>query len=114
MSASLTGDEPALSQRFIEPWAVAMASSPASRAIAASASRSSTRSLSCNGQSFDAHGRRVDAVFEFEIIGRRQAAEDIEQMAGDGDFAHRISALAVLDPETGSAAAVIAGDAVNA
>ena len=46
---------------------------------------------------------------KIEIVGRRHRAEDVEQMPGDGDFADRVSALAVLDPEAGSAAAVIAG-----
>jgi PmbA protein len=34
-------------------------------------------------------------------------------VAGDRHFAHRVSDLAVLDPEPGGAAAVIAGDAVD-
>ena len=58
--------------------------------------------------------RRIGAVAEFEIVGRRQRAEHVEQMAGDGDLAHRIGALAVLDPEAGGAAAVVAGHHVDA
>ena len=56
----------------------------------------------------------VGAVAEFQVAGRRQAAEHVLEVAGDGDFRNRKGDLAILDPEAGGAAAVIAGDAIDA
>src|SRR5215470_1597025 len=71
----------------------ALSSQPVSRAIEMSAS------VTGNGEALHAHGRCIGAVAELEVIGRRQRAEHVEQMARDGDLAHRIGELAALDPE---------------
>src|SRR6201999_2947114 len=94
--------------------AVTRASSPASRMTVSSLSFSAPRSLAGNSQSLQPHRGRVDAVAEVEIVRRRQRAEDIEQMSSDGDLAHGKSLFAVLDPEAGGAAAVVAGHHVDA
>src|SRR5262249_26219516 len=70
--------------------------------------------LTSNGQSLDAHGRRISAVTKLKVAGRRQRAKNVEQVAGDGDLADGIAALAVFDPETGRAAAVVAGHGIDA
>src|ERR1700692_378838 len=100
MSPSLTGElSSPLVQRLKGPRAVARASSPASRMTASSGVRSAARSLPGNGETLQPHRRRIDAVAEFEIVGRRERAEDVVEMTGDGHLAHRKGALAVLDPE---------------
>src|ERR1700760_2671748 len=114
MSASVTGESPCplvhcLSGPLKNDWAIAPASCPA----AASRSRSRTSSDAGNGQSFDADGGRVGAVAEFQVVRRRHVAEDVEQVAGDGDFADRIGLTTVLDPEACRAAAVVAGHHVG-
>ena len=48
------------------------------------------------------------------IAHRRDALEHVAQIAGDGDFRHRILNGAVLDPEAGRAARVVAGHHVDA
>ena len=45
---------------------------------------------------------------------RRQRFEHVEQVASDRHFAHRVGKLAILDPETGRAAAIVAGDQIDA
>src|SRR3954467_552482 len=119
MSASDTGEETPLVQFFSSVRNSDSASAPASRTASASSAPSPAmiRSLrlsaltSANRQSLDAQRRRIDAVAEFQIVGRRERFEHLDQMTGDGHFAHRKGNLAVLDPESGCAAAVIAGDA---
>src|SRR5215470_10411351 len=73
-----------------------------------------SRLSSGNGEALHAHRRRIGAEAELEIVGGRELTEHVDQIAGDGHFAHGIAALAVLDPEAGGAAAVIAGDLVDA
>src|ERR1700734_2501087 len=113
ISASDTGDNASpLVQFFNGVLNIDSASRPASRT--ASARRCacrcrSTTSVAGNSQALHAHGRRIGAVAEDEVVARRQALEYFGQMSGDGDFAHRISELAVLDPKTRSAAAIVAG-----
>src|SRR6185503_11056670 len=105
MSASETGDLSCPLVQCLNPRdAVARARSPAARITSSSPLSSS---LAGNGQPLDAQCRRVDAVAEFEIVGRRDRPEDVGERAGNGHFADRISALAVLDPEPRRAAAVI-------
>src|SRR5262245_38867329 len=119
MSASETGEDLPLIQFFSSVRNSDLASRPASRTVSvrSAASRASVvsgSSTSAKGQPFDAQRRCVDAIAEFEVVGGHQRLEHVEQMAGDGHLADGISDLAVLDPETGSAAAVIAGHAVDA
>src|SRR5919109_1259366 len=85
------------------PRKVARATSPASRTAATSRALCATRSISltANGQSFHPQGRRIGAETEFEIVGRRQRAEDLVEMSGDRHFADRIALLALFDPEPG-------------
>src|SRR6202049_3148827 len=100
MSASDTGDNASpLVQFFNGVLNIDSASAPASRT--ASARRAacclrSTTSMAGNSQALHAHGRRIGAVAEGEIVRRRQAFEYFGEVSGDGDFAHRKSELAVL------------------
>src|SRR5262249_38775308 len=68
------------------------ASAPASRTAAfkmlSSMLRSSV-SLARNGQTLHAHGRRVGAVAEYEVVGRLQLGENIGEISRDGHLAHR-------------------------
>ena len=77
MSASVTGESPCLVQLLeLRANGLGSASAPASRTIAASSSLSAARAIGSgarNGQSFHPHGRRIGAVAEFEIVGRRRA-----------------------------------------
>src|SRR4051794_26724457 len=119
MSASETGEEAPLVQFFSSVRNSDSASAPASRTVSVSSAASralivSSVSASAKRQSLDAHGRRIDAVAEFQIVGRRHRLEYRQQVAGDRHLAHRIGDLAVLDPEAGGAAAVVAGDTVYA
>src|SRR6202012_1597474 len=65
-------------------------------------------------QALDAQRWSVNAVAELKVVGRHHRFEDIEQMARDRHLADRIGELAIFDPEAGSAAAVVAGDTVDA
>src|SRR5262249_33105092 len=117
--ASLTGEvPPPLVQLLSSLRNVFSAKAPASRTAAARRSRTSARSKSGlpsgNGETLHAHGRRVGAEAEFEIVGGRKPPEHVDQITGDGHLAHRITALAVLDPEARGAAAVIAGHRIDA
>src|SRR5882757_8126625 len=119
MSASDTGDEAPLVQFFNSVRNSESASAPASRTLCVSnaASRAWIRvcvSASAKRQALDAQRRRVDAITEFQVIGWNQRLEDLKQMARDRHFADGIGKLAILDPEARRAAAVIAGDAVDA
>src|SRR3546814_5083619 len=60
-------------------------------------------------QPLDPDGRNVDAVFEHQVVGRGEAAEDVAEMAGDGQLQHREGQLPILDPEAGSTPAVVTG-----
>src|SRR5262249_9629996 len=117
-SASLTGELWPLIQLLICPRNVLSARAPPSRTAAARRSRTAVRSMAGssagNGQTFQAHGRRIGAEAEVEIIGGRELAEHVDQIAGDGDLADGVAALAVLDPEAGGAAAVVAGHPIDA
>src|SRR5260221_4174123 len=119
MSASDTGDEAPLVQFFSSVRNIDSASAPASRTVSVSnpASRAlvvSIVSASAKRQTLDAQRRRVDAGAEFQIVGGDQRFEHRQQMALDRYFADRVGDLAVLDPEAGRAAAVIAGHAIDA
>src|SRR5581483_8991671 len=117
MSASDTGEEAPLVQFFKSVRNSESASAPASRTLAVRSSVSRAKcpapSTSAKRQSLDAHGRRVDAVAKLQIVGGDQRLEHLQQMAGDRHLADGIGDLAVLDPEAGGAAAVVAGDAVD-
>src|SRR5215510_2481374 len=118
MSASHTGESLPFVQLRNGPPNLPSASAPASRTALSrqkvSWATDVSASVTGNGETLHAHGRCIGAVAELEIVGRRQGAEHVEQMARDGDFAHRIGELATLDPEAGSAAAVVAGHQVHA
>src|SRR3546814_1514228 len=64
-------------------------------------------------QAVEAQGRGVHGAAEDEVGRRRQREEHVLQIAGDGDLADRIGDLAVLDPESGGATAVVAGQQVR-
>src|SRR3974390_3063482 len=114
-SPSLTGElSSPLVQHLKAPRAVTHATSPASRITASSGARSVTGSLPGNGEPLEPQRRRIGAVAEFEIVGGRECAENVGQMSRDGDLAPRGSALALLDPEAGGAAAVVTSHYVHA
>src|SRR6266446_2460000 len=111
MSASLTGDDSPLIHCRNGCRKVRSATSPAARTVSASAGASALRlrSTSGNGQPLDAHRRRVGAIAELEIVSGLKRSEYCDQIARDRDFAHRVAAAAILDPEPRRAAAVVAG-----
>src|SRR3569833_3220865 len=86
---------------------------PASRTVSSSNLRSSDASGAGKCHALDADGGGVCAMAEFQVAGRRQAGEHVLEIAGDGDFGYWDSDLAIFDPETGGAAAVIAGHAID-
>src|SRR5262249_44085602 len=92
------------------------ASAPASRTAAARRSRTKARSRSStgNGEALHTHARRIGAEPELQIIRGRERLEHVDQISGDRHFAHGVAALAVLDPESGRAAAVVSGHLVDA
>src|ERR1700759_5730957 len=118
MSASETGEEAPLVQFFRSVRNSDSASAPASRTVdfrsAASRARCPASSTSAPRQSHDAQRRRVDAVAELQVVGGHERLEHLEQMACDRDLADGIGDLAVLDREAGGAAAVVAGDTIDA
>src|SRR5215468_10726543 len=118
MSASHTGEFLPLVQFRTGAPNLPSASAPASRTALSiqpvSLATEMSASVTGNGETLHAHGRGIGAVAEREVVGRRQRAEHIEQVAGDGDLAHRIGEFAALDPEAGGAAAVVAGHQVDA
>src|SRR5260370_4037529 len=117
MSASDTGDEAPLIQFFNSVRNSDNASAPACRTEPSSSAASRARasaSASAKRQSFDTHRRRVDAITERQIVGRDHRFEYLEQVACERHLADRIGDPAVLNPEAGCAAAVIAGDAIDA
>src|SRR5262249_54230408 len=117
MSASHTGELAPLVQFLIGDPNLLSASAPASATACSSRSarwpRGISASVTGNGEPLHPDGRRVGRVAELKIVGRRERAEHIEQVTGDGDLAHRICALAMLDPKTGGAAAVVAGHQID-
>src|SRR3954463_2143144 len=121
MSASETGEEAPLVPSSTSVRNISCPSPPASRTVSCSSAASRVRmaspvafaSTSAKRQTLDAHRRRIDAVAELEIVRRLHRLEYLEQMAGDRHLAHGISELAVLDPEAGGAAAVVASHAVD-
>src|SRR4051794_20037407 len=119
ISASETGDDAPLVQFFSSVRNIALASAPASRTVSISnaASRAvmfSAVSASAKRQTLDAQGRRIDAVAEFQVVGCDHRFEHRQQMARDRHLADGVGEFAILDPEAGGAAAVIAGDAIDA
>src|SRR5579863_7681173 len=83
MSASLTGDEAPLVHCLSGVPNSDSANAPASRTAAAKPSARRTASddsLAGNSQTLHAHGRRVGAVAENEIVCRCEAFEDLRQM----------------------------------
>src|SRR5579863_3670847 len=117
ISASLTGDDPALVHDLIGLLNIFSASMPASRTQTASSAAvlaGSMTSVAGNGHALNAQGRRVYAVAKDQVVRRDETGEHFGKMPGDGDFAHRIGALAVFDPESGSATAIIPGYQIDA
>src|SRR5712691_5151653 len=118
MSASQTGDVASLSHCLTGPRKVLSATSPAARTApansAVSSAAGSARSASCNGEALHTHGRRIGAHAELEVVCGRERGVHSDEIAGDRHLAHRVAALAVLDPEAAGAAAVVAGHAVDA
>src|ERR1700745_2022399 len=115
-SASLTGEEAPLIQLAGRPRNMWSASAPASRTAEARSSRTRAQSMQSagNGETLHAHARRIGAETELQVVRRQQRLEHLDQVSGDCHFAHGIAALAVFDPETGSAAAVVAGHLIDA
>src|SRR4051812_23700232 len=110
MSASETGDSLPLVQWRRDPRKVVSATCPASRSAATRrlrCARGST-SVASNGQPFHPQRGRIGAVAKLEIIRRCERAEDLGEMAGDRHLADRIAARAVLDPEPGGTATIVA------
>src|SRR5258705_1380023 len=119
MSASEAGDEAPLIQFFSSVRNSDSASAPASRTVSVSSTASralttSRASASAKRQALDAHCRRIDAIAEFQIVGGCQRFEHRQQVPRDRHLADGIGDLAILDPETGCAAAVVAGHATDA
>src|SRR6516164_4222216 len=115
-SASLTGEEAPLIQLAGRPRNMCSASAPASRTAEARRSRTTVRSMSSagNGETLHAHARRIGAETELEVVRRQERLEHVDQVSSDRHFAHGVAALAVFDPESGSAAAVVAGHLIDA
>lgn len=61
-----------------------------------------------------AQGWDIDAAGEFEVAGGGKMREHVAQVAGDGHFVDGESDLAILDPESGGGAAVVACHDANA
>src|SRR5690242_1770278 len=118
MSASETGDEAPLVQFFKSVRNSDSASWPASRTVSFSSRVSRARDAACapsasaKGQSLDPHGWCIDAITELQVVGGHHRLEHVQQMRGDRHLADGVGDLAVLDPETRCAAAVVAGDAI--
>jgi hypothetical protein len=72
-------------------------------------------SFSTDGQAVDADGGTGDGAAEFEVVSDfRDVEEKLFQISGDRDLFHGISEFAIGNPETGSAARIVAGDEVHA
>src|ERR1700758_2658065 len=87
---------------------------PASRTVSSSNLRSSDASGAGKCHALDADSGGIGAMAEFQVAGRGQAQEHILEIAGDGDFGNGKGDLAILDPETGGAATVVARHAIDA
>src|SRR5690554_2242626 len=70
------------------------------------------RSGTGDGHAVDSHGRRIDAVAKFQIVGRRQSGKHGKQVSCHRGLANRIGELSLFDPEAAGAAAVVAGKRV--
>src|SRR3954447_6901051 len=122
MSASDTGEDAPLIQFFNSVRNSDNASAPASRTVSFSNAASRAKILLCTlpaltsakRQSFNAHRRSIHPIAEFQVVGRHHRFEHLEQMTGDRHLAYRIGDLAVFDPETRGAAAVVASHAIDA
>src|SRR5262245_27849786 len=114
MSASETGESLPLVQCLRELLNVVRARSPASCTAWASAAAISARSDAGNGQPLDPDRWCVGSVPEFQIIGGDERCKDLVEVTSDGDLAHRIGQFPAFDPKAGRAAAVVAGDHVDA
>src|SRR5260370_10846970 len=122
ISASDTGEDAPLVQFFSSVRNSDNASAPAYGTVSASNAASRVRISSCiasaltsaKRQSLDAHRRSIDAITEFQVVGGHQRFEYLEKMPRDRHLAHRIGDLAIFNPETGCAAAVVAGHAIDA
>src|SRR5258708_19261446 len=118
ISAADSGDKASpLVQLFSGVLNIDNANAPASRTLFARRAACCVRptpSVAGNSQALHAHGRRIGAVAEGEIVRRRQALEYFGEVTGDGDFTHRIGQHAVFDPKTRRAAAIVAGHQVDA
>src|SRR3954469_1580907 len=100
MSASDTGDEAPLIQFFNSVRNSECASAPASRTVATSSAESRARMsaaaspliasalASTNRQPLDAQRRCIDAITEFQIVGRGERLEHLDQVACDRHFAY--------------------------
>src|SRR6266542_5812961 len=63
----------------------------------------------------DAEGRRDSRASPIEVVAHQiDSFQELVEVEGDRDFAHRIGELAVLDPETRGAAREVAGHRVEA
>src|SRR5436190_1363798 len=120
MSASDTGDEAPLVHFFNSVRNSDRASAPACWTLSFSSaasrlmyvSRPMPALTSAKRQSLDPHRRGIHPIAEFKIVGWPQCLEYLKQMTRDRDLADRVSDLAVIDPEAGCAAAVVAGHAI--
>src|SRR3970040_412167 len=77
--------------------------------------RSSLRLRPCNRHVLHQHRATAARTAHHEVAaGARDAAEHVAQVAGDGDFLHRVGDLALLHPVAGRAATIVAGHQVDA
>src|SRR5512138_3504550 len=86
-------------------------------ADSASATRESLACISLprNGHSVDEdRAARAPAAHQHVGPDRRDAAEHVAQVAGDGDLLHGVANYAALDPVARRAARIVAGNEVDA
>jgi hypothetical protein len=67
-----------------------------------------------DGHFLDQHGRGVDRVLEFQIVGRRDPLEDRHDVPGNGDAADRLLDPALADQEADGTAGIVTRDLVEA
>src|SRR5690606_4977375 len=71
--------------------------------------------LAGHGHAPDQHRADADVRAPVDVgTHRLDGLEDVLQAAGDGDLVHRVRDGAVLDPEAGRAAGIVAGDGIGA